>query len=95
MKLEKEFYKTFDIIKIEVEEPSRTVDDDGEISEYYVEEIYPPLEPVFFDLLKLLHRYNKYTFTLPTKPSRITEELVNIYLYVYEYLDKEKKKGRV
>ena len=53
MKLEKEFYKTFDIIKIE--EYSRTVNDDGKISEYCVEEVYPPLEPIFFDLLKLLH----------------------------------------
>ena len=91
MKLEKEFYKTFNILKIEVEEPSRTVDDDGEVCEYYTEEVYPPIEPVFFNLLKLLNDYNKYNFVLPTKPERLKDELVKIYLYVYGWLEESKK----
>lgn len=91
MKLINEFYKTFDIIKIEVEELSRTVDNNGKISEHYVNEFYPPIEPVFFDLLELLNEYNTFNYVLPTKPDRLKEELIKIYLYVYEQLDNEKR----
>ena len=45
------FYETFNVKKVEYLAPSRTVDEDGEISEYYVEECYPSLDPNFIDLL--------------------------------------------
>ena len=45
------FYETFNVKKVEYLAPSRTVDDDGEISVYYIEECYPSLDPNFIDLL--------------------------------------------
>lgn len=46
-----EFYELFNIPKIEYKQPGRTVDDNNEICEYYIDYQYPPTEPVFFELL--------------------------------------------
>lgn len=46
-----EFFEFFNIPKIEYKEPGRTVDDNGDICEWYVDYIYPSIEPVFMDLL--------------------------------------------
>lgn len=46
-----EFYELFNIPKIEYTSPGRTVDEDGEICDYYIEKEYPSIEPVFFELL--------------------------------------------
>lgn len=53
------FYETFNVKKVEYLAPSRTVDEDGEISEYYVEECYPSLDPNFIDLLDFYNAYYK------------------------------------
>lgn len=54
------FYEIFGVEKTEYLSPSRTVDEDGEISEYYVEECYPSLDPNFMDLLDYYNwNYNK------------------------------------
>lgn len=46
-----EFYELFKIPKIEYTSPGRTVDDEGEICDYYIEKEYPSIVPVFFELL--------------------------------------------
>lgn len=46
-----EFHESFNIPKIEYKQPGRTVDDDGDICEWYTWEDYPSIQPVFMELL--------------------------------------------
>lgn len=46
-----EFFEYFNIPKIEYREPGRTVDDNGDICEWYIDYDYPSIEPVFMELL--------------------------------------------
>ena len=48
-----EFYKLFEIKKIDYKEPGRVVDDNGDICEWYIDKGYPDIEPIFFDLLNI------------------------------------------
>lgn len=51
------FFEIFEIPKIKYETPGRVEDNDGEICEWYIEEDYPSIEPVFFDLLCYYETY--------------------------------------
>lgn len=87
-----EFYELFEIRKIKFKEPSRTVDSDNNICEFYISETYPAIEPVFFDLLDILGKYTDFKHVLPADSFKIKEELVKIFVYLYEQLPENKKK---
>lgn len=65
-----EFFEYFNIPKIEYREPGRTVDDNGDICEWYIDYDYPSVEPVFMDLLNY---YNMQLGGTPLFVDNITE----------------------
>ena len=65
-----EFFEYFDIPKIEYREPGRTVDDNGDVCEWYIDYDYPSAEPVFMDLLNY---YNTQLGGTPLSVDNITE----------------------
>jgi len=83
-----EFYDLFEIPKAKYKTLSRTYDADGEV-EYYIEEQYPDIEGVFFDLL---YEYSQnYRFiTKEVKlgeehsPARLKESLAELYIDTYK-----------
>ena len=87
-----EFFKLFEVGKIEYRTPGRTVDDEGEICEWYVEREYPPIEPVFFDLLNLFVQYNyDKTIYCPLREYSLCLNLVQGLMELHSELNEELK----
>lgn len=87
------FYETFGINKLEVREPGRTVDNDGEICEWYIDYQYPSIEPVFFDLLNIYEvQYNGPAFVINITEHNLKQCLIKKILELYNNLEQNIKK---
>lgn len=72
------FFEIFKIDKHDYLTPSRTVDEDGEISEFYVEKFYPSLDPNFIDLLDFYtYHYDDLKLDSYELKCQLCEALIN------------------
>ena len=86
------FFEIFEIPKVEYRTPGRTVDDEGEICEWYVERDYPSIEPVYFDLLNLYEvQYNGVPLTVNLKEYDLRKTLQDALVKLYEEQTEEIK----
>ena len=86
------FYELFEIPKVRYNTPGRTYDDNG-VCEHYTEEVYPEIEPVFFDLLNIYEvQYHGDLVITSLKANMLKNQLKDSLVILYNKLDEEKKK---
>ena len=73
-----EFYRIFEIPKIKITLPGRDIDDNGDICSWYVEEVYPDIEPFFFELLDYYNSTQEELYVMELNLTR--DNLVKILL---------------
>ena len=97
MNLSDEFFKLFDIKKVEYREPARVEDNNGDLCEWYIEYDYPCIEPVFFDLLNLYEvQYRGREVNCPLKSYNLKlclmQSLIDLYNVIEDKLKEELKR---
>lgn len=85
------FYELFEIDKVEIETPSRVVDDDGDVCEWYIEEQYPNIYPVALELIALMNQYGYMSSFQKDNEAEVEEELKDTLMNVHWELRKIQK----
>lgn len=86
------FFELFEIPKVEYKEPSRMVDNNGDICAWYVNEDYPIIEDVFFDLLNLYEvQYNGQIISTNLSEYDLKSNLMKCLVNLYDALNDELK----
>ena len=94
------FYSIFDVTKIKYKSPAREVDNEGNISAWYVEERYPEIEgTLFFELLQIYNEYEsihgRTISCLNIDSNKLVKVLLDSIVVAYNFMilnDKEKAK---
>lgn len=89
-----EFFKLFEVAKVEYREHGRDVDDEGNLCSWYVDYDYPCIEPVFFDLLNIYEvQYSGREFNCPLKSYNLKMCLMQCLIDLYNVIDDDLKQS--